>query len=318
MTKDTDLIQQKLIRETPVDDADRRLLGVLVEDAGVSYAELGARAGLSAPAAHERVKRMRRSGAIRRTAALLDADRVGKPLLAFVLVDTRGWGKTPELLAIASYPEVEEIHSVAGDACMLLKVRTADTRALEGLLARLYDTPGVRLDQQLCRAVHLSGTAGAAGHHRCVAGAEAEACRDAARPCAMTRGNRRRPDRARRAARPGRQAARSAAASAAVTSSAVQLPSPTRFSEPTIERTWLCRNERAEARDGDRLAAARDIEPVERLTGDLRLAPARAEGGEVVPAEQPLRRLVHRLGVERLAAPTRPGRVRAPAARGGR
>ena len=91
---------------------------MLVEDAGVSYAELGARAGLSAPAAHERVKRMRRSGAIRRTAALLDADRVGKPLLAFVLVDTRGWGKTPELLAIASYPEVEEIHSVAGDACM--------------------------------------------------------------------------------------------------------------------------------------------------------------------------------------------------------
>ncbi len=74
---------------------------------------------------------------------MLDADRVGKPLLAFVLVDTRGWGKTPELLAIASYPEVEEIHSVAGDACMLLKVRTADTRALEGLLARLYDTPGV-------------------------------------------------------------------------------------------------------------------------------------------------------------------------------
>jgi len=48
MTKETDLIQQKLIRETPVDDADRRLLGVLVEDAGVSYAELGARAGLSA------------------------------------------------------------------------------------------------------------------------------------------------------------------------------------------------------------------------------------------------------------------------------
>ena len=26
---------------------------------------------------------------------------------------------------------------------MLLKVRTEDTRALEGLLARLYDTPGV-------------------------------------------------------------------------------------------------------------------------------------------------------------------------------
>ena len=82
-------------------------------------------------------------GAIRSTAALIDPKAVGKTLLAFVHVDTKGWGKTPELLAIAAYPEVEEIHSVAGDTCMLLKVRTEDTRALEGLLARLYDTPGV-------------------------------------------------------------------------------------------------------------------------------------------------------------------------------
>ena len=126
-----------------LDDADRRLLGVLVEDATVSYAELGERAGLSAPAAHERVKRLRRSRAIRGTSALIDPIAVGKSLLAFVHVDTNGWGKTPELLAISQYPEVEEIHSVAGDTCMLLKVRTRDTRALEGLLARIYDTPGV-------------------------------------------------------------------------------------------------------------------------------------------------------------------------------
>ena len=65
-------------------------------------------------------------------------------MLAFVHVDTAGWGKTPVLLAIEEHPEVEEIHSVAGDTCMLLKVRTESTHALEGLLARLYDTPGVK------------------------------------------------------------------------------------------------------------------------------------------------------------------------------
>ncbi len=122
---------------------DRKLLGALCEDATVSYAELGEKVGLSAPAAHERVKRLRRSQAIRSTSVLIDPVAVDKPLLAFVHVDTRGWGKTPELMAISAYPEVEEIHSVAGDACMLLKVRAKDTRALEGLLARLYDTPGV-------------------------------------------------------------------------------------------------------------------------------------------------------------------------------
>jgi Lrp/AsnC family transcriptional regulator, leucine-responsive regulatory protein len=126
-----------------LDDFDRKLLGILVDDATVSYAELGERVGLSAPAVHERVKRLRRSGAIRRTAALIDPVAVGKPLLAFVHVDTSGWGKTEALMAIERHPEVEEIHSVAGDTCMLLKVRCQSTQALEGLLARLYATPGV-------------------------------------------------------------------------------------------------------------------------------------------------------------------------------
>src|SRR5207237_581182 len=85
----------------------------------------------------ERVKRLKRSGAIRRTTALVDPLAVGKPLLAFVHVDTRGWGKTPELLAIEQYPEVEEIHTVAGDTCLLLKVRTEGPKALEGLLGLL-------------------------------------------------------------------------------------------------------------------------------------------------------------------------------------
>ncbi len=143
MTQETDDIRQARVPERELDDADRRLLGVLVEDATVSYAELGERAGLSAPAAHERVKRLRRSGAIRRTSALIDPVAIRKPLLAFVHVDTSGWGKTPELMAISEHPEVEEIHSVAGDTCMLLKVRTEDTRALEGLLSQLYETPGV-------------------------------------------------------------------------------------------------------------------------------------------------------------------------------
>lgn len=143
MGEETDAIRQNRLPERSIDAADRRLLGVLVEDATVSYAELGEKAGLSAPAAHERVKRMRRSGAIRQTVAMADPRSVGKPLLAFVHVDTRGWGKTPELMAVSSFPEVEEIHTVAGDACILLKVRTEDTRALEGLLARIYDTPGV-------------------------------------------------------------------------------------------------------------------------------------------------------------------------------
>jgi DNA-binding Lrp family transcriptional regulator len=143
-TEKTDSVRPPTPIGRSLDAFDRKILGALAANADVSYVELGQRVGLSAPAVHDRVKKLRASGCLRRTVALLDGPAVGKPLLAFVHVDTAGWGGTPELLAMAELPEVEEIHSVAGDACMLLKVRCASSRALEALLARLYANPGVR------------------------------------------------------------------------------------------------------------------------------------------------------------------------------
>jgi len=144
MDQKTDGVRRERAAERSLDAMDRKLLGVLVEDATESYARIGEKVGLSPPAAHERIKRLKQSGAIRQVAALIEPVATGKTLLAFVHVDTTGWGKTPALMAVKEHPEVEEIHSVAGDTCMLLKVRTTDTHALEGLLGRLYDTPGVK------------------------------------------------------------------------------------------------------------------------------------------------------------------------------
>jgi Transcriptional regulators len=143
MPRNANAIQQNATKSRDLDAFDRRILSVLVRDANVSYADLGQRIGLSAPAVHERVKRMRRTGVIRQTSVLLDPVAIGKPLLAFVHVDVRGWCNAPQLLAIADLPEVEEVHTVAGDTGMLLKVRTENSHALEGLLAHIYDVPGV-------------------------------------------------------------------------------------------------------------------------------------------------------------------------------
>jgi DNA-binding Lrp family transcriptional regulator len=143
MAQNANTVLPKDIRPRELDGFDRKILGELVRDANVSYADLGKRIGLSAPAVHERVKRMRRTGAIRQTSVMIDPTAIGKPFLAFIHVDVKGWCKTPQQLTIAEFPEVEEIHNVAGDTSMLLKVRTENPRALEGLLARIYDVPGI-------------------------------------------------------------------------------------------------------------------------------------------------------------------------------
>jgi len=144
LAKNTNNVQKKDGSSTLLNKFDRRILGLLVQDSGRSYANLGEAVGLSPPAVHERVKRLRKSGVIKQTSVCLDGPAVGKPLLTFVHVEFVGWGKSRKLLQIADFPEIEEMHSVAGDSGMILKVRTADTHSLEQLLSQLYQLAGVR------------------------------------------------------------------------------------------------------------------------------------------------------------------------------
>ncbi|GAA1982742.1 Lrp/AsnC family transcriptional regulator [Catenulispora subtropica] len=125
-----------------MDHVDRLLLAQLQRDATQSYAVLGQAVGLSAGAAHERVKKLRERGVIRRTAAEVDPAAVGGGVLAFVTVDSTSWmGESSE--AFAAIPEVLEAHVIAGSASLLVKVRTATTEQLQDVLRRIYGVAGV-------------------------------------------------------------------------------------------------------------------------------------------------------------------------------
>ncbi|WP_105370426.1 Lrp/AsnC family transcriptional regulator [Neorhizobium huautlense] len=142
--ENTEDIRPKRRGPLPLDPFDRKILGALAADADQSYAALGEKVGLSPPAVHERVKRLKRAGAIRDMVARLDGTAVGKPLTAFVHVEAAGWGKSERLMQLARFPEVEEMHSVAGDASVIFKVRMESPQALEFLLGQIHSVPGVR------------------------------------------------------------------------------------------------------------------------------------------------------------------------------
>lgn len=142
MPEDTNRVRSAPPSPARLDERDRRLLALLAKDSSRSYAELGALLHLSAPAVHERVKKLRQEGVIKKNAAVLDGAKLGRPLLTFVHVDTTNWAVTRHLLALRDFPEVEEIHTVTGESAMLLKVRTRDTQALEDLLERIHSIEG--------------------------------------------------------------------------------------------------------------------------------------------------------------------------------
>ncbi|WP_370409335.1 Lrp/AsnC family transcriptional regulator [Streptomyces fradiae] len=125
-----------------MDHIDRTLLAELQRDATQSYAALGRAAGLSAGAAHERVRKLRERGVIRRTTVEVDPAVVGGGVLAYVMVDSSAWmGDSAD--AFAALPEILEAHVIAGSATVLVKVRTTTTEQLQDVLRRLYAIDGV-------------------------------------------------------------------------------------------------------------------------------------------------------------------------------
>ena len=119
-----------------LDETDRRILALLQSDGLQSMAELSKTIGVAASTLSDRVKRLGRLGAITGTHAHVDPHAIGLNLLAFVFV---GWSdgvvEAEFLKRIATAPQVLECHHVTGGWNYLLKVRVADTRALEGFLA---------------------------------------------------------------------------------------------------------------------------------------------------------------------------------------
>ncbi|MCX4563454.1 Lrp/AsnC family transcriptional regulator [Streptomyces phaeochromogenes] len=125
-----------------MDDVDRALIAELQRDAGQAYALLGRAVGLSAGAAHDRVRKLRERGVIRRTTVEVDPAALGRGVLAFVMVDSSAWmGEASE--SFATIPEIQEAHVIAGTASVLVKVRTATTEQLQDVLRRLYEIEGV-------------------------------------------------------------------------------------------------------------------------------------------------------------------------------
>lgn len=132
-----------------IDETDRRILALLQDDARISNAEIARRVDLAPSAIFQRIRKLEDKGIIRGYSARLDPRCLGYGLTAFVRVRTSDGARASQVTAeLSGIAEVAEVHRVVGEDCFFLKVRVADTDALERLLdQKLQPLPSVRTTQ---------------------------------------------------------------------------------------------------------------------------------------------------------------------------
>ncbi|MFD0367008.1 Lrp/AsnC family transcriptional regulator [Streptomyces sp. NPDC127114] len=119
------------------DATDWRILDALQAQGRASFAELARAVSMSPSAVTERVRRLEEAGVIAGYTAIVDQERLGLPILAFVRLRYPNGNYKPFHDLIATTPEVLEAHHVTGDDCFVLKVAARSMRHLEEISGKV-------------------------------------------------------------------------------------------------------------------------------------------------------------------------------------
>ena len=119
-----------------IDDVSLKILKILQEKARIPNVEVARQVGMAPSAVLERIRKLENQGFIDGYEVRLNPKRFAKSLVAFVKVKTKKLGDEKKAgQALSAIPEVQEVHYVAGDDALLVKVRVADPEDL-GRLTR--------------------------------------------------------------------------------------------------------------------------------------------------------------------------------------
>lgn len=115
-----------------LDEADTAILKLLQTDASLTNKEISFKLRKSVATVHERIRKLKEQGYIKRVVAIIDRKKINRGLIAFsqVLLNDHA----AETLAgfereVAKFPEVMECFQMTGTFDFLLRIATSDMEA---------------------------------------------------------------------------------------------------------------------------------------------------------------------------------------------
>lgn len=128
-----------------MDAIDRQLVSLLLDDARLTYQELGKAVRLAPNTTADRVRRLRADGVIRGYHAALDYAAIGRTLtLVSDLRLREGYDNETFHRNVASIPQIVDAVRTTGEYDYMIRLECTDTAEFESVLAILKREHGVR------------------------------------------------------------------------------------------------------------------------------------------------------------------------------
>ena len=132
-----------LMQEIQIDSTDLQILRVLQENARLTTKELAARVHLSTTPVFDRLKRLERSGFIKKYVAVLDAEKLGRGFTVFCSVKLKQMNRSVArdfISVIKDIPQVAECYNISGEYDYLLKIQAPDMKYYNEFIINVLGT----------------------------------------------------------------------------------------------------------------------------------------------------------------------------------
>lgn len=127
-----------------VDATDRKILGLLMENARISYAEIGRRVHLSRVAVRDRIKQMEESGVITQYSAIIDRTALGLELAVFLEIEVLPSKIETVASQISKMKEVSIVYQMTGPTILHVHIFIENSDKLSKFLNdKIYPIEGI-------------------------------------------------------------------------------------------------------------------------------------------------------------------------------
>ena len=128
------------MRISTMDLIDRKILGLLQDDASRPLSEIAAHVNLSSTPCWKRIQRLKKDGVIRKQVVLCDSKKLGYGAVVFVAVRTNQHSEAwleRFAAAVMQIPEIVEVYRMSGEVDYLLRVVIGDIGGYDAVYRKL-------------------------------------------------------------------------------------------------------------------------------------------------------------------------------------
>ena len=117
-----------------LDKVDREILAILQKDSSKPFVEIANELGVTDGTIHQRVKKLKKLGIIKKFTLELDDEAIGLGSLAYAFITVNPGFLVPISKELSTYPNILEVHETHTQSNIQIKIRAASQEEIRDIV----------------------------------------------------------------------------------------------------------------------------------------------------------------------------------------